>query len=215
MNDLPYYFPCASRHGPGFRKARNPNYTNLEHRNQCTLVESKETLQSPSSTFPYLNLIGGRTEGGESLHLDASQQIWYSINCLLKHLAAPAADVVWDMPDWKQTIFAQRPPRKFKKVSKYWTLLKGIALWTIWISRNDTSFNNDRWSHEKIKKVIWQGLCDYGRSTWQKIQAKVQQNPTSIGAALVRFDSMWLRPTICTREDLKVRWVKNWPTGIG
>jgi hypothetical protein len=146
---------------------------------------------------------------------DSSQQIWYSINCLLKHLAAPAADVVWDMPDWKQTIFAQRPPRKFKKVSRYWTLLKGIALWTIWISRNDTSFNNIRWSQEKIKQIIWQGFCDYGRSVWQKIQSKIQQDPTSIGAALVRFDSLWLRPTICTQEDLKVRWVKNWPTSIG
>jgi hypothetical protein len=145
----------------------------------------------------------------------ASQQVWYAVTCLLKHLATPTTNDGWNLPDWKQAIFAQRPPRKFHKVSRYWTLLKGIALWTIWLSRNDTSFNNFRWNQDKTKQVIWQGLCDYGRSAWYKAKGRIQKTPNAREVALACFDSQWVTPAICTRIDMKIRWVRNWPTGIG
>jgi hypothetical protein len=145
----------------------------------------------------------------------ASQQVWYAVTCLLKHLAAPTTNDGWNLPDWKQTIFAQRLPCKFHKVSRYWTLLKSFALWTIWLSRNDTSFNNVRWNQDRTKQVIWQSLCDCGRSAWCKVKGRIQKAPNSKEVALARFDSQWVNPAICTRVDMKIRWVKNWPTSIG
>jgi hypothetical protein len=144
-----------------------------------------------------------------------SQQVWGSITCLLNYLAFPNLALDWSMPDWKQTIFAKRPPRKFRKVSRYWTLLKGIAVWTIWLARNDSSFNNVQWDQEKIKQVMWQEFCDYRHSAWSKTQENVRKDPTSVEAALAQFDAQWLWPAICTRDDMKIRWVRTWPTGIG
>ena len=72
-----------------------------------------------------------------------------------------------------------------------------------------------RWDQEKIKQVMWQGFCDYGRSAWSKTQEKARNDPMFVEVALAQFDAQWLRPAICTHDDMKIRWVRTWPTGIG
>jgi hypothetical protein len=146
---------------------------------------------------------------------DSSQQVWYSVTCLLNHLATPNLAIDWSLPDWKQTIFAKRPPRKFRKVNRFWILLKGIALWMIWLVRNDVSFNNTRWNQDKTKQVIWQGLSDYGRSAWCKTQDCIRRNPECAELVLNRFDAQWQRPAICSRINLSIQWVRNWTARIG
>jgi hypothetical protein len=37
--------------------------------------------------------------------------------------------------------FGEKIPKKFAKKIKIWHLLCGIALWTMWIERNDCVFN--------------------------------------------------------------------------
>jgi hypothetical protein len=144
-----------------------------------------------------------------------SQTVWTYVTRLLNYLAFPDQAPSWTIPDWKQAIFAKRPPRRFRTVSRYWTLLRGIALWTIWTSRNDVSFNSVRWSREKIESVIWQSFSDYSRSAWNKTRLKVMREPASAGLTLARFDTQWLKPAICTREGLSITWVRVRPAGIG
>jgi hypothetical protein len=141
--------------------------------------------------------------------------VWYSITCLLNYLATPNHAIDWSMHDWKQTIFAKRPPHKFSKVNRFWTLFKGIALWTMWLARNGISFNNTCWNQDKIKEVIWQGFCDYGRSAWCKVHDRIRRNLDCTESALTRFDVQWQRPAICSRNTLTIWWVRSWPTGIG
>jgi hypothetical protein len=146
---------------------------------------------------------------------ELSQAVWTYVTRLLNYLAQPNRAPSWTTPNWKQAIFAKKPPRMFRTVSRYWTLLRGIALWTIWISRNDASFNSIRWNQEKTKHVIWQSFSDYGRSAWNRTRLKVIRDPASSGVALARFDEQWLRPAICSQEGLSVTWIRFGSVGIG
>lgn len=50
-----------------------------------------------------------------------------------------------------------------------WLLLRGIALWTIWINQSDLTFNkNRRWDVVKVKQPIWQSLFAYARVAYGK-----------------------------------------------
>ncbi len=35
-----------------------------------------------------------------------------------------------------------------------------------WIEHNDLMFNNKRWNLNKVHKVIWDALLDYGKVAW-------------------------------------------------
>jgi hypothetical protein len=94
-------------------------------------------------------------------------------------------------------------------------LLRGVALWTIWISRNDASFNHNRWNREKTEQVVWQNFSDYGRCAWNKTRQRALGNPASSESQLAKFDAQWLRPAICTRNGLSVTWIRVRPAGIG
>jgi hypothetical protein len=144
-----------------------------------------------------------------------SQMEWSYITHLLNYLAHPDQALSWATPHWKQAIFATRPPRRFRTVSRYWILLRGVALWTIWISRNDASFNHNRWNREKTEQVVWQNFSDYGRCAWTKTRQKVLRNPASSETQLAKFDAQWLKPAICTRNGLSVTWIRVRPAGIG
>lgn len=41
----------------------------------------------------------------------------------------------------KHCVFACRIPRRFKKASRFWLLLRGIIMWVLRIERNDAAFN--------------------------------------------------------------------------
>lgn len=41
---------------------------------------------------------------------------------------------------WKQGLFAQRIPRRFKHCSRIWSLLRGLATWGLWKERNGVVF---------------------------------------------------------------------------
>jgi hypothetical protein len=79
-------------------------------------------------------------------HCRSSQDTWSYVTFLLNRIAAPTMNLNWNMPDWKQSIFASRPPRRFSKIGRFWDLLRGITMWTIWLARNDQVFNQDRWT---------------------------------------------------------------------
>jgi hypothetical protein len=36
-------------------------------------------------------------------------------------------------------------------------------LWTIWIQRNDLTFNNNIWDSKRTQRMIWQGILEYAR----------------------------------------------------
>ena len=107
----------------------------------------------------------------------SSQQVWYSITPLLKHFANPYSSTAWDLPNWKQAIFTKHPPHKYHKVSRYQTLLKGIALWTIWLARNDINFNNIRWNHKKVKQIFGKALAIMAGALGSKLRRRFTGTP--------------------------------------
>jgi hypothetical protein len=117
------------------------------------------------------------------------------------------------MPNWKQSLFSARPPRRFSKTLRFWELLRGITIWTIWLARNDKVFNHEDWAQERVEQTIWNSLVDYGRSAWVNTVTRLTKDPTSRGKALDKFDHNWGKyPIICSREGMKVTWVYRRPT---
>jgi len=47
--------------------------------------------------------------------------------------------------------------------SRLWLLLRRITMWTIWVERNDLTFNGNRWDVKETNQMIWQGLLVYNR----------------------------------------------------
>jgi hypothetical protein len=47
--------------------------------------------------------------------------------------------------------------------SRFWLLLRRITMWTIWVERNDLTFNGNRWDVKETNQMIWQGLLVYNR----------------------------------------------------
>ena len=101
-------------------------------------------------------------------------------------------------------------------MAKFWSLLRGVTLWTLWIVRNDQVFNQCRWLQAKIEQIIRQGLVDYGSGDWIKTFAKITKNPSTAETVLARFDESWTSyESICNLQGMKVKWQATYPTGIG
>jgi hypothetical protein len=117
---------------------------------------------------------------------------------------------------WEQALFFARSPRSFQSTERFWSLLRGVTLWTLWVARNEEVFNQYSWHRTKIELIIWQGLVDYGRGDWAKAVALIRKDLDKSEKALVRFDEDWGQyETICKREGMRVTWVTMVPTGIG
>lgn len=147
---------------------------------------------------------------------DVAQKTWHWAIHLLNLLAAidPQAVGPRQQFNWKQTIFSARIPRKFRGLGFIWAALKGVVMWTIWISRNDRVFNGIVWPEAKLYQKVWMGLIDYGRVAWQKLQDRSRKNPAS--AALLRetFSRQWCRNNILSSLsplEGKVKWVLTGP----
>jgi hypothetical protein len=142
-----------------------------------------------------------------------SQNTWKYVTFALNCIAAPTGARTWSMPNWKQSLFSARPPRRFSKTLRFWELLRGITIWTIWLARNDKVFNHEDWAQERVEQTIWNSLVDYGRSAWVNTVTRLTKDPTSRGKALEKFDHNWGKyPIICSREGMKVTWVCRRPT---
>jgi hypothetical protein len=61
-------------------------------------------------------------------------------------------------------LFAQRMPSRFQDQGTIWVYLRSITLWTLWVARNDTVFNQQESHRAKVEGAIWIGLTDYGRA---------------------------------------------------
>jgi hypothetical protein len=143
-----------------------------------------------------------------------ARQAWESVDELICLIGVECN--VGPALSWDQAIFSTPPPRRFQKFARFWSLFRGVTLWSIWIARNDLVFNHIRWHHNKIMSTIWQGFIDYGRGDWNKTRAQIAKKPASAANVLARFDEKWGDyDVICTRNDMRVSWVLSIPTGIG
>jgi hypothetical protein len=117
----------------------------------------------------------------------------------------------------KQSVyFAANTPRSFQERSKFWLLMRGVILWSLWIARNDLVFNHVRWFKYKIEQIIWQGFTNYGRGDWVKTLDRITKKPSTAEKALAKFDDTWAcHESICSRQGMRVRWKTFAPTGIG
>ena len=114
-----------------------------------------------------------------------------------------------DSFNWKQAIFGERIPYKFRKLVKIWHLLRGITLWTIWLERNDKVFNQEQWQESKVKFRIWNELLMYAHTAWQRVLKLIKVSRFSAMAILQGFDSTWgARQILCRRHLLTIEW--NW-----
>jgi hypothetical protein len=105
----------------------------------------------------------------------------------------------------KQGIFGHRIPRRFKKVSRIWLLLRGTILWLLWLERLDASYNKIVWHPEKLLSFIWLGMVDYGRVAWKKTLDKCKRNPIKAHSTRTKFRIQW-----CT-GGVFAQWIEDRP----
>lgn len=58
---------------------------------------------------------------------------------------------------------AKNPPSTLSKVSRIWLLLWDITLWTIWVERNDCTFNNNKQEEKGMQQSFWQSILKYAK----------------------------------------------------
>nr|PNR41424.1 hypothetical protein PHYPA_018827 [Physcomitrium patens] len=83
-----------------------------------------------------------------------SQHVWGFVSVQLGKLTQPDESNGWPLANWKQALFGHRTPRRYRRVGKLWLLLRSIAIWNIWIARNDKVFNQVTWSKEKMEQTV-------------------------------------------------------------
>jgi hypothetical protein len=115
-----------------------------------------------------------------------------------------------DSFNWKQTLFGERTPYKFRKVVKIWHLLRGTTLWTIWVEWNDKVFNQEQWHESKMKySRIWDTLLMYAHTAWQRVLKLIKISRFSAAGLLQNFDRTWgAKQVLCRRKRLVIDW--NW-----
>ena len=131
---------------------------------------------------------------------------FYIIHVLQKglHNVAPPKSF-----SFQQCLFGQHVRFRRNSITKIWSLVRGIGLWTIWRSRNCKVFEGVLWPIQQIKAFVWDSLLDYGRLAWKRTLAALKKctNDGQIRATLLSFDSNWLaRNILGTRTNLKVKW---------
>jgi hypothetical protein len=92
---------------------------------------------------------------------------------------------------WKHGIFSHRMPRRYKKVSRLWVLLRGIVIWLLWIERNEAAFDGVFWSPEQLRRKIWVSIIDYGRLAWQKLLDRCKRSPDKRNKLTSQFMKQW------------------------
>jgi hypothetical protein len=93
------------------------------------------------------------------------------LNCLVAKRGTRGS---WRPLNWKQGIFSDRIPRKFKQVQNIWMAVQGTMVWLLWMERNDSIFNDIKWPPAKLIQTIWLGLIDYGRLAWEAAKDKAK-----------------------------------------
>lgn len=61
-------------------------------------------------------------------------------------------------------LFGDKLKGGLKHSSPIWHLLRGIVIWTIWIKRNDSVFNQKQWPPHKAESRVWVHLMEYART---------------------------------------------------
>lgn len=59
-------------------------------------------------------------------------------------------------------------------------------MWTMWVERNDLTFDKNRWDVKKIKQMIWQDILEY-----VKIARKEAEKGAICMDVLGDYDNMW------------------------
>jgi hypothetical protein len=72
----------------------------------------------------------------------------------------------------EQCLFGVKLKSRIKHLNPIWHLLQGIALWTIWVERNDLVFNQKQWSQHHVESFVWGHFLDYGGLAWKEVLLK-------------------------------------------
>lgn len=115
---------------------------------------------------------------------------------------------------WKQSIFAHRIPRRFKKCGRIWTLVRGSITWFLWRERNEIIFSEQTANSHRVCNQVWTNLIDYGRIAWANTLKKCQATRGNKKQKIIReFRNIWCRGEIlATWADNQPSWHVVMPT---
>jgi hypothetical protein len=112
---------------------------------------------------------------------------------------------IWKSP---MGIFAHKIPRRFRKISRIWLLLRGTAMWNLWKERNDAAFTGSHWHVDKLSSKIWLGMVDYGRLFWCRVTERCKNSPSKANKIKKQSRDLW-----CS-NNLLASWVEDQPRWV-
>jgi hypothetical protein len=88
-----------------------------------------------------------------------------------------------------------------------WVYLRSVILWTLWLARNNTVFNQNLWNWANLEGSIWVGFTDYGRATWHRLQTRKFKLEAARAEARDKFFVVWMpKEYLCKCIDDRIQW---------
>lgn len=116
-------------------------------------------------------------------------QAWDFATSVLYHAAGfERHHQPWPRLSWAQCVLGVDLPPQLEIYQHLWSLLRGSAIWVIWISRNAHVFTTNRWTQEALEVALWDVFLDLARTVWHKVQETRVHRPTGLRQATAAFD---------------------------
>jgi hypothetical protein len=129
-----------------------------------------------------------------------AQYIWkYAFIIMYRSQDIPQVQGRWVALTWQQCIMGSRLPQKFRFARILWLLLRGSAIWIIWIDRNSICFQQDFQSTQKLEIMLWDSVIDHGRTTWLRMKTLIKQYPADEDKFIGRLSEVWCQSELFGR----------------
>lgn len=123
---------------------------------------------------------------------ELASRAWAFVITILHAMAkTPATTMPWLMLSWEQCIFGVALPAPLHSFWKSWSLMRGAAMWIVWIQRNQCVFDNNRWPPDVLERTLWDAVLDLARMSWAKVAWYEQHQPRGTPKARREFATLW------------------------
>ena len=91
-----------------------------------------------------------------------------------------------------QCRFDQPLCKTLKRFNHIWFFLRSGFPWIVWHQQNELVFNALQWTIEKMHKMNWDALHDYGRIEWQRTLSDLEKaHDVAYQDVINKFDVIW------------------------
>jgi hypothetical protein len=121
---------------------------------RATAVHEWRARISPQLETKYLTYCSRESESILHIFWECSQIVvaWTFAFHILSEIS-PRDSHIATFNSW-HAFFAQQLSRNFQALHNIWIYLRNVTLWSLWVAKNDITFNQQRWLRAKLEGTI-------------------------------------------------------------